>query len=194
MEQWGSKQVPLPGETRGPPAPEVRSGGSAGNGAGWYHLLALPDDFPDVTVLDETGTPLTSARTGDGRYMLIFDGSVGESVGQSSMPVAREFIAVSADGSQVAKLAVMSLPRASAPVDIRQVRDCLRREGLNIVEPPMPAGANEPLRPSSGSASGRRPPLPPEAARRGPTAAAQRSPWVGLPAEEMQKMTLRPTA
>jgi hypothetical protein len=169
----------------------VRSGGSAGNGVGWYHLLALPDDFPDVTVLDETGTPLTSARTGDGRYMLIFDGTVGEAVGQSSTPVAREFTAVRADGSPVAKLAVMSLPRASAPTDMRQVRDCLRREGLNIVEPPMHyAGANEPpatLPPGP-------PPVDAHCRARGLLVAAHCrdfiafAPRVGLPVDEMQKM------
>jgi hypothetical protein len=194
MEQWGSKQIPLPGETESPTAPEVRSGGSAGNGVGWYHLVALPDDFPDVTVLDETGTPLTSARTGDGRYMLIFDGTVGESVDHPSAPVAREFTAVRADGSQVAKLAVMSPPRASAPIEMRQVRDCLRREGIDVVEPPMHyAGSNEsaptlPVGPPPANAL----PLPPETTRVAWTHCRELfiafAPRLGLPPDEMQKM------
>jgi hypothetical protein len=194
MEQWGSKQVPLPGEERGPTAPQVRAGGSAGNGVGWFHLFALPDGFPDVTVLDEAGAPLTSARSSDGRYLLIFDGTVGESAGQSSTPVAREFTAVRADGSPVTKLAVMSLPRGSAPADIRQVRNCLRREGLNILEPPMHyAGNNE--------ATATLPPGPPPADALPLPADTSRVAWarcrdlfvafisrVGLPAAEAQKM------
>jgi hypothetical protein len=61
MEQWGSKQIPL-APTESPSAAQPMSSGSAGNGVGMYHLFAVPDDFPDVTVLDETAAPLTSAQ------------------------------------------------------------------------------------------------------------------------------------
>ncbi len=154
-------------------APEEVSNGPLGD-SGWYHLFALPEGFPDVSIFDETGTPLNAVASSERSHLVILDHTVA---GSPPTIVERRWSAVGADGTQVAQLVAQSPPRGSAvppavaaplsPGDPRQTLLCLRNEGLNLADPSSfgPGGVITPGTVPPGSPPPDVQPFAPERAR-----------------------------
>jgi hypothetical protein len=153
-------------------APEEVGSGPLGN-SGWYHLFALPNDFPDVSVFDETGTPLNAVASSERSHLVVLDHTVR---GSPPTIVERRWSVVGADGAQVTQLVVQGPPRGSVPPavaaplspgDPLQILLCLRNEGLNLADPPSfgPDGVPIPATVPAGSPPRDLQPFAPERAR-----------------------------